>query len=198
MGINVATLALAKSYTDETLRKADLGNIPETDPTVPAWAKKEAPPKLSELENDAGFAAEKPWRLLDMIDFSLPENYNINIEWKDLGGVTDIFMQIKGCQNATATASGSALYINGKGIAHSFAPNKGKDTIQYWWASAHYNGLVWIPVRSTGAISKDFVTPGSPQVPYNLVNDVGAAETITLYNAGQYCNIAGTWEIWVR
>ncbi len=36
----------------------DTGIIEEADPTVPAWAKQQNPPKLSELENDSGFLTE--------------------------------------------------------------------------------------------------------------------------------------------
>lgn len=147
-----------------------------------------------------GEGAEKQWRLLDFIDFSLPENQT-DIEFTDLDGVTEIYMEIDECQNATATASGSNLYVNGVLIAQAFAPNRGKEAanpIQYWWAYARYNGLIWIPTRSNGTTGKPNRAMGSMIVPYTLFNNVGEANTIMFHYGGQYGNIEGTWKIWVR
>ena len=143
---------------------------------------------------------KKQWRLLDFIDFSLPENQT-HIEFTDLGGVTEIYMEIDGCQNATAMASGSNLYVNGVQIAQAFAPNRGKEAanpIQYWWAYAYYNGLVWVPMRSLGTTSKTNITMASAVAPYTLFDNVGEADTIKLTYSSQYGNIEGTWKIWVR
>lgn len=144
---------------------------------------------------------EKPWRLLDTIDFSKAENQTHWLEWTDLGDVTDILMFINGAQNATSTASGYGLNINDVDIGSIFAPNQKDGTMQYWWARAAYDGLVWHPSRSHGAIASTNVTMvnNCAYIPYNLVKNVGTAKKIALQVPNpNYKNTAGTWEIWVR
>lgn len=186
------------------------GITEETDPTVPAWAKRPNPPKLSELVNDAGYVTakdlpsggEKQWRTLATIDFSLEENQITKFEWTDLGGVTDVFIQINGAKNSSSADSGYTLKINDVSVAQAFAPNvKSTGNVTYWWAKAHYDGLVWNPRKAQGTSQANYIAmlPQTMAAPYALMQGVGAAERISLAATNEsYKNITGTWEIRVR
>lgn len=148
-----------------------------------------------------GGGEEKPWRLLDSIDFSKTENQLPVFEWRDLDGVTDIFMFNKATQNGSQTASGYTLWINGTEIAIAFAPNGKSGTSNYWWARVCYDGLVWTPHKSNGAIANNntLLHNANGMFPYCVFKDVGKAEIINLRVPNAiYQNITGTWEIWVR
>lgn len=191
------------------------GITEETDPTVPAWAKQPNKPTYTAAEVGAATpeyvqqaianlstgGGKKPWRKLADIDFSLEKNQITGFGWTDLGGVTDIFMKINGVQNGSALESGYNLSINGKNIAQGFAPSQKSGAVNYWWAAANYDGLVWNPTKTNGTIDGNWASMGNSalQIPYNKFLEVGTAEEISLHvtNAA-YKNIAGTWEIFVR
>lgn len=148
-----------------------------------------------------GGGEEKPWRLLDSIDFSKAENQLHVFEWRDLDGVTDIFMFNNATQNGSQTASGYTLWINGTEIAIAFAPNGKSGTSNYWWARACYDGLVWTPHKSNGAVANNNTQLQNANgiFPYCVFKDVGKAGIISLRAPNTiYQNITGTWEIWVR
>ena len=206
-----ATVGEVETYVDEAVKNV---KFTETDPTVPAWAKQPTKPAYTAAEVGAATpeditnalanlptgGGKKPWRKLADIDFSLEKNQITIFDWTDLDGVTDIYIKINGAQNSSAAASGYDLYINGKNIAQAFAPSQKNGTVQYWWAAANYDGLVWNPSKTSGTVDGNWpIMGGHAFVPYNKFFEIGAAENISLKVANSaYKNVAGTWEVHVR
>lgn len=198
------------SVTEITQQGGGSADIPETLPNphpltftgaVEATYDGSTPVEVQIPMGGGTGGEEKPWRLLDSIDFSKTENQLHIFEWWDLGGVTDIFIFNNATQNGSQTASGYTLWINGTTIANQFAPNEKSGTTYYWWARACYDGLVWIPHKSNGAIASNNTSfqNANGLFPYCVFKDIGKAEVIKLHApTPTYQNVTGTWEIWVR
>lgn len=176
------------------------------DITTLALAKSHANKMLDDFQFDiptgGSGATEKPWRILDTVDFSNVDNQESKaLTWTNLDGITDILVFDNSTQNETETASGYNLYINDTLILQQFLPNQKLGTAHYWWAKAEYDGLVWYCQRSGAASSQSIATSNSSSnhFPYMLFKNIGVANKITFSVANpNYKNVIGTWEIWVR
>ena len=113
---------------DLSKQESNGGIAEETDPTVPAWAKKPEPPKLSELENDAGFITAE-----DLPSggggFGLPLLYETTtteeVQWIDTGDAflakNVLIVELISKVTATNTADNNgSVSIRGEGLAVSY------------------------------------------------------------------------------
>ena len=197
--------AASKKYVDNSIAGAGHIKSPATETVGQILAVKSVnslnkPTEWETVDMPQG-GEEKPWRLLDTIDFSIADNQLSHFDFTDLGGVTDILLFNNGTQNDTETASGYTLAINGTDVAAQFAPSQKKGTTNYWWAKATYDGMAWIANKSAGAVASNNTTmnANNDAIPYCLIKDVGKADSIRFIVPNPiYKNIAGTWEIWVR
>ena len=148
---------------------------------------------------DGGGGSEKVWTLLGTVDCSEVDG---NIEFTDLDSYTEFWLKWEGIKNASETASGYGLQINGTSIVHSFVPIKNQGaTIQYGYSHAVFDGLYWMPRVSAGANAQSNISlsVNNANYPYNIVDDVGAATSIKLgAPAAQYQAVSGTITIYGR
>ena len=148
---------------------------------------------------DGAGGSEKAWTLLGTVDCSEVDG---NIEFTDLDSYTEFWLKWEGIKNASETASGYGLQINGTSIVQSFVPIKNQGaTIQYGYSHAVFDGLYWMPRVSAGANAQSNISPSvnNANYPYNIVDDVGAATSIKLgAPAAQYQAVSGTITIYGR
>ena len=148
---------------------------------------------------DGAGGSEKAWTLLGTVDCSEVDG---NIEFTDLDSYTEFWLKWEGIKNASETASGYGLQINGTSIVQSFVPIKNQGaTIQYGYSHAVFDGLYWMPRVSAGANAQSNISlsVNNANYPYNIVDDVGAATSIKLgAPAAQYQAVSGTITIYGR
>lgn len=148
---------------------------------------------------DGAGGSEKAWTLLGTVDCSEVDG---NIEFADLDSYTEFWLKWEGIKNASETASGYGLQINGTSIVQSFVPIKNQGaTIQYGYSHAVFDGLYWMPRVSAGANAQSniLLSVNNANYPYNIVDDVGAATSIKLgAPAAQYQAVSGTITIYGR
>ena len=148
---------------------------------------------------DGAGGSEKAWTLLGTVDCSEVDG---NIEFTDLDSYTEFWLKWEGIKNASETASGFGLQINGTSIVQSFVPIKNQGaTIQYGYSHAVFDGLYWMPRVSAGANAQSNISlsVNNANYPYNIVDDVGAATSIKLgAPAAQYQAVSGTITIYGR
>lgn len=148
---------------------------------------------------DGAGGGEKAWTLLGTVDCSEVDG---NIEFTDLDSYTEFWLKWEGIKNASETASGYGLQINGTSIVQSFVPIKNQGaTIQYGYSHAVFDGLYWMPRVSAGANAQSNISlsVNNANYPYNIVDDVGAATSIKLgAPAAQYQAVSGTITIYGR
>ena len=148
---------------------------------------------------DGEGGGEKAWTLLGTIDLSEVSGH---IEFTDLDTYTEFWLKWEGIKNASETASGYGLQINGTSIVQSFVPIKNQGaTIQYGYSHAVFDGLYWMPRVSAGANAQSNISlsVNNANYPYNIVDDVGAATSIKLgAPAAQYQAVSGTITIYGR
>ena len=147
-----------------------------------------------------GGGSERDWSLLAEIDVSAFGGGNI--EFTGLDNYTEFFVRWGEIENASTVASGYAMKINGIELCAAFLPiYKADATKNYGWSYAKYNGLTWIPVKSSGAISENNTTTNNTNanLPYNLPLNVGKAIEFKLVSpAAAYEAISGLISIYGR
>lgn len=141
---------------------------------------------------------EKTWTKIIDVEITEPtREFRVN----DLNGATEIHIRWSNLQNASQMNSGLSLEINGKqigavGIAGMVQKN---GTTAYGWTHCKYNGLFWIPEVSNGALSASNTTKMILSSVYNLVENVGPANSIHLGTpTNEYAPIMGKLEVWAR
>lgn len=144
----------------------------------------------------ASGGGEKSWEKI--IDVSVTEATQM-FEQDGLDNYTEFFLKWSGLQNATTINSGQNLYINNVVVANAaiIVQKSGADI--YGWTWLKYNGRVWIITKSAGAILASNTTFGAVYAPYNTVDGVGMATSLTLRTADtKYAPVSGKLEVWGR
>lgn len=132
----------------------------------------------------SGGSAVPEWRLLGEYDIDQlrgeNETWAPNINFSDLGGLTDLYFRWENIQNPTTTASSFGnILINGRTVcANNLIPISKNGQASYGYTRAHWNGLTWEFVKSAGAASATNYGPGNVSVLYNEVFNVGACNTL--------------------
>lgn len=146
-----------------------------------------------------GGGEERKWSLLGTVDCSVVSG---DIEFTDLDNYTEFYVLLETPKNDSTTASGYGLVINGYSIADGFAPIAASTvSTMFVYSYARYNGLVWLPQKSAGAIlrSNHTLVNNNANYPYNHVLNVGAATTFKLKAPlKQYQVTSGTIKIYGR
>lgn len=118
-----------------------------------------------------------------------------------LNGATELHIAWSNLQNASTTDSGLSVKINDIliGSYQTAAAVKKKDSTNYGWTHLKFDGLHWIMCKSSGALAASNITQSPAYTLYNLVENVGAANTIKFEApATQYAPISGELEVWAR
>ena len=144
--------------------------------------------------------AGRDWAELGVIDFSVVSG-TVNLDGLD--NYTELLFLWENVKNASTTASGYMLKINGSALtafdAIPIKPEGSSDN--YGYTYLRYNGKFWDIRRSNGANLKSNFTLANTNAlcPYNVALNVGAAASIKLDFAGyQYVATSGTVTIWGR
>ena len=147
-----------------------------------------------------GSGAGRDWAELGVIDFSV---FSGTVKLEGLDNYTELLFLWENVKNASATASGYQLQINGIALtsfdAIPIKPEGSSDN--YGYTYLRYNGKFWDIRRSNGANLKSNFTLANANAlcPYNVALNVGAAASIKLDFAGyQYVAKSGTVTIWGR
>lgn len=147
-----------------------------------------------------GTDAGRDWAELGVIDFSaVSGTVNLN----GLDNYTELLFLWENVKNASTTASGYMLKINGSALtgfdAIPIKPEGSSDF--YGYTYLRYNGKFWDIRRSNGANSKSNFGLANTNTlcPYNVALNVGAAASIKLdFSAYQFVATSGTVTIWGR
>ena len=147
-----------------------------------------------------GGGAGRDWAELGVIDFSVVSG-TVNLDGLD--NYTELLFLWENVKNASATASGYMLKINGIALTGFDAiPIKPEgSSTNYGYTYLRYNGKFWDIRRSNSANAKSNFTLANANAlcPYNVALNVGAAASIKLDFAGyQYVATSGTVTIWGR
>lgn len=147
-----------------------------------------------------GGGAGRDWAELGVIDFSAVSG---TVTLDGLDNYTELLFLWENVKNASATASGYQLLINGSALtAFDAIPIKAEGSSDnYGYTYLRYNGKFWDIRRSNGANVKSNFTLANANAlcPYNVALNVGAAASIKLDFAGyQYVATSGTVTIWGR
>lgn len=147
-----------------------------------------------------GGGISRDWAELGVIDFSVVSG-TVNLDGLD--NYTELLFLWENVKNASTTASGYQLKINGSALtafdAIPIKPEGSSDN--YGYTYLRYNGKFWDIRRSNGANAKSNFTLANANAlcPYNVALNVGAAASIKLDFAGyQYVATSGTVTIWGR
>lgn len=118
-----------------------------------------------------------------------------------LNGATELHIAWSNLQNASTTNSGLSVKINDIliGAYQTAAAVQKKDSTTYGWTHLKFDGLHWIMCKSSGALTASNITQSTAYTLYNLVENVGAANTIKFEAPiTQYAPISGKLEVWTR
>lgn len=147
-----------------------------------------------------GTDAGRDWAELGVIDFSAVSG---TAKLDGLDNYTELLFLWENVKNASATASGYMLKINGIALtafdAIPIKPEGSSDN--YGYTYLRYNGKFWDIRRSNSANAKSNFTLANANAlcPYNVALNVGAAASIMLDFSGyQYVATSGTVTIWGR
>lgn len=147
-----------------------------------------------------GTDAGRDWAELGVIDFSVVSG---TVKLDGLANYTELLFLWENVKNASATASGYMLKINGIALtafdAIPIKPEGSSDN--YGYTYLRYNGKFWDIRRSNSANAKSNFTLANANAlcPYNVALNVGAAASIMLDFSGyQYVATSGTVTIWGR
>ncbi len=144
----------------------------------------------------ASGAAEKSWEKI--IDVSVTEATQM-FERDGLDNCTEFFLKWSNLQNATEVNSMQSLNINNVIVVTAATAVQKAGTEIYGWTWLKYNGYVWIVIKSAGAISDSFTTFGYVFAPFNTVDGVGMATSLTLWSPTTgYAPVSGKLEVWGR
>lgn len=118
-----------------------------------------------------------------------------------LNGATELHIAWSNLQNASTKDSGLAVKINNILVSTyqtAASVQKNGSTI-YGWTHLKFDGLHWMLCKSAGALYAENVSQGIAYTIYNLVENVGAANTIKFEAPTmQYAPISGKLEVWAR
>lgn len=147
-----------------------------------------------------GGGISRDWAELGVIDFSAVSG-TVNLDGLD--NYTELLFLWENVKNASTTASGYQLLINGSALtgfdAIPIKPEGSSDN--YGYTYLRYNGKFWDIRRSNGANVKSNFTLANVNAlcPYNVALNVGAAASIKLNFSGyQYAATSGMVTIWGR
>lgn len=118
-----------------------------------------------------------------------------------LNGATELHIAWSNLQNASTMDSGLSVKINDIliGTYKTAAAVQKKDSTNYGWTHLKFDGLHWIMCKSPGALAASNIAQSIAYTLYNLVENVGAANTIKFEApTTQYVPISGKLEVWAR
>ena len=118
-----------------------------------------------------------------------------------LNGATELHIAWSNLQNASTKESGLSVKINNILVSANQTAaivQKNGSTI-YGWTHLKFDGLHWMLCKSAGAIYADNISQSIAYTIYNLVENVGAANTIKFAAPTmQYAPVSGKLEVWAR
>lgn len=118
-----------------------------------------------------------------------------------LNGATELHIAWSALQNASTISSGLSVKINNirVGTYQTAALVQKNGSVIYGWTHLKFDGLHWMLCKSAGALTADNITQSTVYTIYNLIANVGAANTIGFgAPAQQYAPITGKLEVWAR
>ena len=118
-----------------------------------------------------------------------------------LNGATELHIAWSNLQNASTSDSGLSVKINGilVGTYKTAALVQKNGSTIYGWTHLKFDGLHWILCKPSGAVLTSNLAPSSAYTVYNLIDNVGAANTIRFEAPiTQYAPISGKLEVWAR
>lgn len=118
-----------------------------------------------------------------------------------LNGATELHIAWSNLQNASTKDSGLAVKINNilVGTYQTAASVQKNGSTIYGWTHLKFDGLHWMLCKSAGALYAENVSQSIAYTIYNLVENVGAANTIKFEAPTmQYAPISGKLEVWAR
>lgn len=147
----------------------------------------------------AGAAAEVEKAWTKIIDVEITEA-TVSFSKVGLDNATELYIKWSQLANATEKDSTEWLYINNKKVSNYIGKvSKASGQKVYGWTYCKYNGLVWVIYSSSGAISQENLAMSAGLIPYNLVDNVGAATSVEISSpTTQYAANTGKLEVWVR
>lgn len=147
----------------------------------------------------AGAAAEVEKAWTKIIDAEITKA-TVSFSKVGLDNATELYIKWSQLANATEKDSTEWLYINNKKVSsHIGKVSKASGQKMYGWTYCKYNGLVWVIYSSSGAISQENLAMSDGLIPYNLVDNVGAATSVEISSpTTQYAANTGKLEVWVR
>lgn len=118
-----------------------------------------------------------------------------------LNGATELHIAWSNLQNASTKDSGLSVKINNILVSTyqtAASVQKNGSTI-YGWTHLKFDGLHWMLCKSAGALYAENISQSIAYTIYNLVENVGAANTIKFEAPTmQYAPISGKLEVWAR
>lgn len=118
-----------------------------------------------------------------------------------LNGATELHIAWSALQNASTMNSGLSVKINNirVGTYQTAALVQKNGSVIYGWTHLKFDGLHWMLCKSAGALTADNITQSTVYTIYNLIANVGAANTIGFgAPSQQYAPITGKLEVWAR
>lgn len=118
-----------------------------------------------------------------------------------LNGATELHIAWSALQNDSTMNSGLSVKINNirVGTYQTAALVQKNGSVIYGWTHLKFDGLHWMLCKSAGALTADNITQSTAYTIYNLIANVGAANTIGFgAPSQQYAPITGKLEVWAR
>lgn len=118
-----------------------------------------------------------------------------------LNGATELHIAWSALQNDSTMNSGLSVKINNirVGAYQTAALVQKNGSVIYGWTHLKFDGLHWMLCKSAGALTADNITQSTAYTIYNLIANVGAANTIGFgAPSQQYAPITGKLEVWAR
>lgn len=118
-----------------------------------------------------------------------------------LNGATELHIAWSALQNDSTMNSGLSVKINNirVGTYQTAALVQKNGSVIYGWTHLKFDGLHWMLCKSAGALTADNITQSTAYTIYNLIANVGAANTIGFgVPSQQYAPITGKLEVWAR